>query len=97
VGVPPTLILGVVFIKLFLFLVYDRSVVFFNKFCRTKFPEVPDFDEEYDFGLPLLLAYEGAFSLEATLLPWRLFDPFEYSRFDIYLMFVFFFACSIYC
>ena len=71
------LMFGVVFNKWFLFFSAEKSTVFFNKFCLTKLPEAPDRDDVYDFGFPLLLVYEGALSLEATLLPWRLFGPFE--------------------
>jgi hypothetical protein len=87
------LILGEVFNNEFLFFVYERSVVFFNKFCLTKFPEVPDFEEVNDLALPLLLlVYEGALSLEATLLPCLLLGPLEYNRLEISLIFAFFFA-----
>ena len=84
-------IFGVVFIKEFLFFMYVKSVVFLSKFCRTKFPpEAPDLT---DFGFPWLLVYEGALSVEATLLPCLLLGPFEWSRFEIYLILVFFLAC----
>ncbi len=71
------LMFGVVFNNIFLFLVADKSLLFFNKFCLTKLPDAPDLDDVYDLGFSLLLVSDGALSLEATLLPWRLFGPFE--------------------
>lgn len=93
-GVPvdANLMFGVVFIKLF-FGFMMGSFDFLSKFCLTKFPDIPDLDEVYDFGFPLLLVYEGSFSLDATLLACRLPTEFPCSLFDIYLMLVFFLAC----
>lgn len=106
VGVPPWMMLGLVRSRWFLLFAFTayRSEVFFNRFILTRFLPAPDPDPDptdlpdtLDLGLTLLLASDGAFSLDPTLLTCLLFGPLEYNLFDISLILVFFLACSIYC